>query len=213
MPRHSLKPCLVLPLIVLIFWIAPVTAQQPAGGGANNTLSASESAAGWMLLFDGRTLSGWTPTGASDWKVEDGTITATTGAGFLAAPGTFGNFEFKTDFWPDKTVNSGVFFRCGAATPGAPGCYEANIFDAHDAWPTGSVNNVQSTNPNRLNTTERWNTLELTAEGSHLIIKINGKTTVDARDEKLTSGAIRLQEGGANGFGLVRFRNIQVRPL
>lgn len=203
----------MLASIALLFWTLPVKAQQPSTGGANNALSPSESAAGWILLFDGSTLSGWSPMGESNWKIEDGTITATTGAGFLATSRTFGNFEFKTDFWADKMVNSGVFIRCGAAAPGAPACYEANIFDAHEAWPTGSINNVASVNPNRLTTTEKWNTLEITADGSHLMVKVNGKTTVDARDERLTSGTIRLQEGGANAFGLIRFRNVKIRPL
>lgn len=113
MPRYSLRFCTQLAWIILFCLTRPVRAQQPSASGANNTLSPSESAAGWILLFDGRTLSG----------------------------------------------------------------YEANIFDAHEAWPTGSINNVQSVNPNRLNTTEKWNTLELTADGSHLIVNVNGKAT------------------------------------
>jgi hypothetical protein len=45
------------------------------------------------------------------------------------------------------------------------------------------------------------------------VLKLNGKTTVDARDERRASGTIALQEGGANTSGVVRFRNVKIRPL
>ena len=198
---------IVLPLIVLLCGDVAAGAQQPAA----NSLSASEKADGWILLFDGRTLDGWSPTGNVDWKVEDGTITATSGTGFLATSRPFGNFEFKTDFWIDKTANSGVFFRCAEGEPGARGCYEANMFDSHDRFPTGSINNVKTSLPDRPDTVGKWNTFEVLADGSHLIVKVNGRTTVDAQDPKLSSGTIALQQGGANAVGVVRFRNVKVR--
>src|SRR4029078_7884505 len=44
-----------------------------------NTLSAAEKAAGWRLLFDGKTLTGWHRLGFASgevgrWHVEDGTL-------------------------------------------------------------------------------------------------------------------------------------------
>lgn len=197
---------------LLSFPLRPVNAQSPAGD-ATNTLSAAESAAGWALLFDGRSLSGWSPTGDVDWKVEDGTITATKGSGYLVTPRPYGNFEFKTDFWIDSMANSGVFFRCGQGNPGAMTCYEANIFDSHAMWPTGSINNLKTSLPDKPNTVGKWNTFEIAANGNHLLIKVNGRTTVDVQDQRLANGTIALQEGGAGAAGLVRFRNVKVRPL
>ena len=40
-----------------------------------------------------------------------------------------------------------------------------------------------------------------------------GQWTADAQDQKLASGTIALQQGGRGEFGLVRFRNVKVRPL
>ena len=206
MPRlfHKMLPLLVLPFLML-----PLGAQQ----APTNTLSPSESKAGWTLLFDGRTLSGMSPNGDADWKVEDGTITASKGSGFLITPKPYTNFELKADFWADKSVNSGIFIRCAEGTPGAMACYEVNIFDTHAEFPTGSVNNVKSVLPDKPNTTEKWNTFEITADGTHLIVKLNGKTTVDARDMRRADGKIALQEGGANASGVIRFRNVKIRPL
>jgi len=200
--------CTTPALFMLVFGTLVVEARQ-----AVNTLSPAESKAGWTLLFDGRTLSGLSPTGNADWKVEDGTITATKGSGFLVTPKPYTNFELKADFWADKAVNSGIFVRCAEGAPGAMTCYEINIFDAHAEWPTGSINNTKSVLPNKPNTTEKWNTLEITANGNHLVVKVNGATTVDVRDERRPGGTIALQEGGANASGLVRFRNVKIRSL
>ncbi len=205
MPRHY---SIMLPLFVLLCWTLPAKAQQPAA----NSLSASEAADGWILLFDGRALSGWSPTGDADWKVEEGTIAATMGSGFLVTSRPFDNFEFKTDVWIDETANSGVFFRCGEGNPGARACYEANVFDTHDRWPTGSINNLETSLPNPPDTIGKWNTFEILADGNHLAITVNGRTTVDVQDERLASGPIALQEGGGGGMGLVRFRNVKIRP-
>jgi hypothetical protein len=42
---------------------------------------------------------------------------------------------------------------------------------------------------------------------------VNGENITDAHDDKYSTGAIGLQAGGPNGPGLIKFRNIQVRPL
>ena len=42
-----------------------------------NSLSPAESADGWTLLFDGKTLAGWNAADMSYWSVEDGAITGT----------------------------------------------------------------------------------------------------------------------------------------
>lgn len=209
MPRRSFGSFTVLPLFILFSWIQPIEAQQPSGSGANNALTPSEAAAGWILLFNGRTLSGFTTAGDADWKVEDGALTATKGSGFLITPRRFGNFELKVDFWADSAVNSGVFVRCGEGTPSPLTCYEAQIEGAA----TGSLVLVQDVPANMPDPTGRWNTYEITADGDHLIVKLNGRTTADGRDQKLVTGTVALQEGGLKKSGLVRFRNVKIRPF
>src|SRR5690349_17821511 len=57
-----------------------VTSGTPADSPvAQNTLTASERAAGWRLLFDGKTFNGWRGLGydsvpTAHWKIEHGTI-------------------------------------------------------------------------------------------------------------------------------------------
>jgi hypothetical protein len=55
----------------------------------------------------------------------------------------------------------------------------------------------------------QWNTMEITAQGERLIVKLNGQTTVDVVDRKLANGHISLQYDS----GIVKFRKVLIRPL
>jgi hypothetical protein len=185
-----------------------------AGSGAQNSLTPAEAAAGWILLFDGRTLNGWTPdkTSTADWQVEDGTITFYTGRGMLRHGQSFQDFELKVDFWGEKTANSGVMIRCTPSANGGQACYEVNIYDPSPTAPTGSINNVYKI-PFVPNTAEKWNTFEITARGPRMIVKMNGEQIVDAQDPKLTAGTLGVQASGPDGPGRIKFRNLKIRPI
>ncbi len=88
------RSSITLALFIFLCSTLPAQVQQPAGA-ANNTLSSAETAAGWTLLFDGRTLSGLNSVGDSDWKVEDEALTATKGTGYLVTPKQYTNFELQ----------------------------------------------------------------------------------------------------------------------
>jgi hypothetical protein len=236
MARHKVAISTLMFLTGLVFSFAAVGGSaQPIGGASVQTapgsastsssasLTPAEAAAGWKLLFDGKSLSGWSPSGTADWKVSDGTLTFTTGRGTLATTQSFSNFELRLEFWAAKDANSGVFLRCAPAGNGNA-CYEINIFDSHETAPTGSIINLQPGNPpavvhsvlpDRPTTAEKWNTYDITADGTHLVIKVNGKTTSDVREEKLklVSGSIQLQAGGPDGPGIAKFRNIRIRTF
>lgn len=177
-----------------------------------------QGGSGWTALFDGKTLAGWTPSGDADWAAKDGAITFATGRGMLVSTKVFDNFELQLDFNGEPTANSGVFLRCPELSVGRPTqttCYEVNIFDSHETDPTGSIVGVKSVLPERPATAGKWNTYDILAEGTHLVIKLNGKTMVDARDDKLklVRGTIALQAAGPGGPGTIKFRNIRVRAL
>jgi len=189
-----------------------------AGGSAANALTPAERAAGWTLLFDGRSLTGWQPSGQAVWSVEDGMIVSRgKEPGILRTITTYQNFELKADFWADDTMNSAIFVRCPSELKtdlSSKTCYEVNIYDPHASWPTGSVNEVQTTLPERIQTAGKWNSYEIMLEGSRIAVKLNGKTTVDARNDLFTSGTIALQANGpGSAGGAIRFRNIRIRPM
>jgi len=55
----------------------------------------------------------------------------------------------------------------------------------------------------------KWNTFELRAQGTRLVVVLNGQKTVDVNDPKLDAGPFALQWGR----GTVKFRKVQIRPL
>jgi len=86
---------------------------------ALNALTAEEKAAGWKLLFDGRTMTGWddpsrkTPPGDS-WVIEDGCLKSVLRPRIrepLVTTGAFGDFELVFDWRISQRGNSGVKYR------------------------------------------------------------------------------------------------------
>lgn len=93
----------------------PLAAQVPAA----NTLTAAERKAGWTLLFDGRSLSGWRsfaggPAPAT-WEVRDGAIVLVKADGQmsgtdLVSAKPYGAFELTLDWKVEAGGNSGVLY-------------------------------------------------------------------------------------------------------
>lgn len=162
-------------------------------------------------LFDGTTLNGWNTVQTAKWRVDDGIIESDTGSGVLVTARSFDNFQLKLEFWVSDDANSGVFIRCSeSAEPSDTACYEVNIFDRRpdQTYRTGSIVHVAAPSE-KIDAGGHWNTYEITADGPHLTVVLNGVKTVDVENDKLSSGPIALQRGS----GVVKFRNIQLRPL
>ena len=88
--------------------------------------------------------------------------------------------------------------------------YEVNIYDKRPdpAYRTGAIVDVATPLVN-LDAGGRWNTFEITAQGTKLIVVMNGMKTVDVDHKGHARGPIALQYGA----GTVRFRNVRIRTL
>jgi hypothetical protein len=185
---------------------------------------------GWVSLFDGKTLNGWTVIGGVKWTVVDGAMVAepakqpitptgdskqTWPQGFLRSVDSFRDFELTAEFWSEEDSNSGLFIRCSKpANPNSLGSgYEINISDPHATTPTGGIVGVHSPLPYRVKSAGKWSRFDVLAEGTHLVVKVNGETLTDANDDKFREGALGLQAGGPTGSGPIKFRNIRIRQL
>ena len=88
----------------------------PARGAEPNQLTAAERAAGWRLLFDGRTTNGWLeitgkPFPANSWTIENGCLKAIPrkdGFQDIRTVDTFREFELEFDWMLKADGNSGV---------------------------------------------------------------------------------------------------------
>src|SRR6267378_8192020 len=135
---------------------------------AQNALTRKESADGWLLLFDGKSLKGWEPHVGGDWKVEDGALVCPgTTAGWLGTSESFSNYVLKLEFRGAENANSGVFLR--SQKEGQPHItgYELQIWDYQPAgFNTGSlVGSVKASSVKIL--PDQWNRYEIAAEGDH----------------------------------------------
>jgi len=189
-----------------------------SGQGQPNKLTAAESAAGWRLLFDGTTLTGWEPheaaanTPAATWGVADGAIFCTGDRrGWLGTADSFTDFNLKVDFRAGAQINSGVFLRSQkqGGIPAETG-YELQIWDFRPTYKTGALVNAIEAEPTRI-LADQWNSYDITADGDHFVVILNGKKLLDGHDSKHSSGVIGLQYN--TGGGKIEFRNIKVRPI
>src|SRR5688572_4571308 len=81
---------------------------------ADNMLTDQEKAAGWLLLFDGQTTTGWmSPKGKSldNKHVQEGSLNPHPCDYMLVHNQVWENFRLVLDFKISKKCNSGVFFR------------------------------------------------------------------------------------------------------
>ncbi len=199
---------ILLPLASFVLSLA-VSSNIPADEHPN-TLSTAEIADGWLLLFDGKTDFGWKAASKANWKVADGMISVSEGEkGLLCTTSEFGDYVLKAEFRAEKSTNSGIFLRTPARpTNPAVDCYELNIAPDDNPFPTGGF--VARKKSDGGHTTGDWQTFEVTAEGSHFKIKLDGRPVLDYTDPKsLPRGLIGLQLNS----GPVAFRNIKLKPL
>lgn len=193
-------------LIVAMLAVAGVSA---CSEGTEPASESTGSAGAWRTLFDGSSLAGWTQVGDANWQLMDGAVAADSGTGFLLTTASYADFDLDLEFWVTPDANSGVFIRCANPTEiGAATCYEVNIFDQRPdpSYRTGAIVEVASPKV-MIETGDRWNHYEISAQGSHLVVKLNGQTTVDTNDDKLAAGPFALQYGA----GRVMFRNVRIR--
>jgi hypothetical protein len=171
--------------------------------------------AGWITLFDGKSLDGWDQVGESNWRVEDGAIVvdkmAGKEAGYLVSKKPYKNFIVRVEFWPSDDANSGIYFRClDPKKITDRTCYEANIFDQRQdpSYGTGAITRYVEVNP-MPKAGGKWNTYEVTANGRDITVVLNGQMTAKLRNGMFDEGPIVLQHGA----GGIKFRKIEVRPL
>ena len=166
----------------------------------------------WVVLFAGHDLSSFNAVGDAEWNIIDDYVEADGYTGsFLVTRGHYTDFLLQAEFWPGANSNSGIFIRNGDPQAiSAMGGYEVNIYDTNENPDnrTGSIVGHQPPGVEVL-TEEQWNTYEITAQGNRITVVLNGTRTADLEDDTHASGPIAFQNNG----GLIRFRNIRLRPL
>lgn len=158
-----------------------------------NTLSDEEKAAGFKLLFDGKTLDGFRNYKQEavnpKWQVKDGAIVLTAkGGGDLMTKEQFGDFEFRFEFKVSSGGNSGVMWH---VTEAGKQPYESGpeyqILDPfnQEGYPheikasnlSGGFYGITTTSPEISKPADEWNSGSIRVEGSKITLTLNGHAT------------------------------------
>jgi hypothetical protein len=167
---------------------------------------------GWISMFDGKTLDGWKANeNPESWKVVDGTITGDGERSHLFwMTRECENCEFRAEVKLNHSGNSGMYIRT-AWGPGFPKGYETQVENTSpDPQKTGSLYGIVKVTE-QLIPDDTWWTQDVTAQGDHIIVKVNGKTVVDTHDSRYTKGYLVLQQH--NKGSVVQYRKLMMRPL
>ena len=157
---------------------------------ARNTLSAAERAAGWRLLFDGRTTAGWTgfrKDSVTGWRVEDGALVRAGPGGDIVTIEQFANFELTLEWNVAAGGNSGIFFRVtdarGAVYETGP---EMQVLDDSGhadgksrLTAAGSNFALHAAPAGVVKPAGQWNAVRLVVNGSHVEHWLNGQKVVE----------------------------------
>jgi hypothetical protein len=162
---------------------------QPADA-APNTLSAAEKKAGWKLLFDGKTTTGWRTYRMtmldSNWSVRDGILTKTRPTKDLVTTQKFADFELALEWrLGARDGNAGIFYRAQEdtdhvywtapeyqlGTDSTPDTrYRGNYIRA-----PGAVYDFYPGIPGSWKNAGEWNSTRIIAKGTHVEHWLNGQ--------------------------------------
>lgn len=178
----------------------------------NPSPTNNQEALNTNLLFEDGTDT-WFEEGAATWNFDNGELIGDVedGKGFVMTKETYGDFVLELEFYPDDTINSGVFVRCGKHEISGETCYELNIWDRRPEqdYRTGSIVGVEEPLA-YIETIDRWNSYKIQCEGEHIQVWLNDTLTADSHDKSFAEGHIGLQ---AHGIGEIRFRNMKITSL
>ena len=147
------------------------------------------------------------PAGGSHWEVVDGSLTACgEPTGYLTSDRSYKNFVLSIEFRCGADTNSGVFVR----SPQENGGYEVQIWRQQPAgYNTGAIVGTAKTAREYAFKADQWNRYQITADSDHLVVELNGETTLDIHDATFSEGHLRLQY---QQFPIA-FRNVKIRAL
>lgn len=193
--------------------------------------AAEPEQSGWVTLFDGATLDGWTPVGGrydghASWTVEDGALTGREGpgraGGLLYTTELYSDFEFECEVRLDWPFDSGIFLRMAPEGKGAqitidhrPGGEIAAVYsDGYLMHNEGAAEGFRR---------GEWNHFRVRCTGADFRLEawLNGERVVDYQlpagsPGYAPTGRIGVQVHGDSESPVgakVQFRALRVRPL
>jgi 3-keto-disaccharide hydrolase len=196
--------------------------------------AAGQVEPGFTPLFNGKNLDGWHLVGGvgPGYLVQgDRIICPADGGGNLFTEKEYANFVLRVDFKLSPGGNNGVGIRAPFQGDAAYQGMEIQVLDdpapqyknIRPAQHSGSIYSVFAAKQGALKPTGEWNSYEITAQGRHVSVKLNGTTVVDADlDTMKDPETLRQHPGLARTTGhigflghrsYVEYRNPRIKEL
>lgn len=204
---------------------------------------------GFIELFDGKSLSGWKAStdNPQSFSVKDGELVVKGARCHLYYAGEvngakFKDFELKVRAKTFPGANSGVYFHTEYQDDGWPAKgYECQVNSTHkDPKKTGSLYGVRNivvlaegqkvpaggesvVRPSSPSQDGEWFDYHIIVKGKHIVIQVNGETTVDytepeegpgkgaAEGRRVSEGTFAIQAHDPDSE--VHYQRIAVKPL
>jgi 3-keto-disaccharide hydrolase len=197
-------------------------------------LSPHERIEGFVPLFNGRDMTGWTGN-TKGYYAQDGVMLCdpTKAGGNVYTADQYDNFVLRFEFKLPPGANNGLAIRAPLGGDAAYKGMELQILDnTADKYAKlqpyqyhGSIYGVVPAKRGHLRPVGQWNYEEVIAKGPHITVNLNGATIVDADIEKASTPetmdhrdhpGLKRKTGhiGFCGHGdRLEFRNIRVKVL
>ena len=198
---------------------------------AATTLTATKKADdGFVSLYNGKDLTGWTTTG--NWLPQkDGSLLIQPRPGekgwqryndYLISEKKYKDFILEVEYKYPKGGNSGVFFRIGDPKKPVHNGIECQVLDSYGkkkvgAHDHGGVIKTVGASKNMSKKPGEWNKMVVTCKGYRLQVNLNGEDIVDVQLNKTPmkdrplEGHVGLQDHGQPHN--LHFRNIRIKEL
>jgi len=182
------QPTAVTLLVACLVVALPPAARTQA---SRNTLTPAERAAGWRLLFDGKTTTGWRgwkmDTLPSGWQVVDGALTRVRRAADIITTEKFKNFELSLEWKIAPNGNSGIFYRASEdddaiywSAPEMQVLDDAGHPDGQSRLTAaGSDYGLHPSPAGVVQPAGQWNQVRLIVNGNHVEHWLNGVKVVE----------------------------------
>ena len=215
-------------------WLVPALAAVAAAAAyaaeRPNRLTAAEKREGFVLLFNGRDLSGW--DGAPEvWSVSDGAIFGSTEGhplqhnSFLIHREEYADFILRFDI-KLRNHNSGMQFRSRRADDFVVTGLQADASEVgpeKSAW--GNLYDEKGKGRGLMRTPDEgwqkckdkvkhgdWNHYEVEARGKRVILRLNGVETINQEVETTAAGVLAIQAHMGEPMQ-VEVRSIKLKKL
>jgi hypothetical protein len=188
-------------------------------------LRARQAEAGFVSLFDGKTLQGWSAQDGpeSAFYVSDGAIAGHVESQFpawLRSTRQYENFDFRGEFFVKGWTDGGIYLHAPEHGRNTWCGMQVKIFHAQDQQPQpnsmGAIFPLIA--PRKVNVRNRgeWNNLRILMDWPQFQVSVNDEVVQDLNLESVPELRYRLRRGylGLSALGYpIRFRNLRIREL